>query len=362
MDLSFMSQICQSHLFNTNEINVFQVIAELIKSNGGEQAYQAQWQDSDSNELTQPATQDIGYIDITLLADVSTDTKSKVVVFGDLTWQKLYALESELTGFTSVAALTVSKPSEHLDGAFVYHLQNEVSATQKESLQQWSEQNEVELCVVDNAPVLNQTGLLVMDMDSTAIQIECIDEIAKLAGVGEQVAEVTAKAMRGELDFAESLRARVGTLTDAPVSVIDQVADNLPLMPGLENLVAALKDKGWKIVVASGGFTYMTEVLKRDLGLDKTVANQLEMADGKLTGNVLGDIVDAQTKADTVVGLAQEWNIPLSQTVAMGDGANDLTMMAAANLGVAFHAKPLVRKEADVSVRNGGLDQLLYLL
>jgi phosphoserine phosphatase len=201
-----------------------------------------------------------------------------------------------------------------------------------------------------------------MDMDSTAIEIECIDEIAKLAGVGEQVSAVTAAAMRGELDFAESLHARVATLTNAPVSIIDQVADNLPLMPGLENLVTHLQSFGWKLVIASGGFTYMTDVLKRQLNLDATVANQLEMKDGKLTGKVLGRIVDANVKAETVVSLAKEYNIELSQTIAMGDGANDLVMMAAAQLGVAFHAKPLVRAQADVSVKKGGLDQLLYLL
>jgi phosphoserine phosphatase len=130
----------------------------------------------------------------------------------------------------------------------------------------------------------------------------------------------------------------------------------------LENLVSHLQQHNWKLVIASGGFTYMTDVLKDKLKLDATAANQLEMADGKLTGRVLGNIVDAKVKAETVIELAKKFDIPLQQTVAMGDGANDLLMMDAAQLGVAFHAKPLVRQKADVSVREGGLDQLLYLL
>ena len=220
--------------------------------------------------------------------------------------------------------------------------------------------------VISSAPTLNQPGLLVMDMDSTAIQIECIDEIAKLAGVGEQVASVTAQAMRGELDFAQSLHARVGTLTGAPVSVINQVAQNLPLMPGLQNLVKVLKEHNWKIAIVSGGFTAMTEALKVQLDLDVTIANTLDtqVVDGaeQLTGTVSGKVIDAQAKADAVVDLARQYNIPLSQTVAMGDGANDLIMMDVAQLGVAFHAKPLVQAKADASVATGGLDQLLYFL
>lgn len=211
-------------------------------------------------------------------------------------------------------------------------------------------------------PSLARPGLLVMDMDSTAIQIECIDEIAKLAGVGEQVAEVTAKAMRGELDFAESLHARVATLKGAPTDIIDQVANDLPLMPGLEPLVSALQEHNWKIAIVSGGFTAMTEALKNQLKLDRTIANNLDMKDGKLTGTVSGDVVDAQAKADAVEALASEFGIPMSQTIAMGDGANDLLMMKKAQLGVAFHAKPLVREQADVSVREGGLNQLLYFI
>ena len=219
-----------------------------------------------------------------------------------------------------------------------------------------------QLVQLSTPPNLNEPGLLVMDMDSTAITIECIDEIAKLAGVGEEVAAVTASAMRGELDFAESLHARVATLKGAPQSVITDVASKLPLMPGLESLVSCLKQHHWKTAIVSGGFTAMTEALKEQLGLDITLANNLDIKDAKLSGTVSGKVIDAQAKADAVLDLSKQFNIPMSQTIAMGDGANDLKMMAVASLGVAFHAKPLVCEQADVSVGQGGLDQLLYLI
>ena len=219
-----------------------------------------------------------------------------------------------------------------------------------------------EVALRGNSPLLTQPGLLVMDMDSTVIQIECIDEIAKLAGLGEQVAAVTEKAMRGELDFAESLRSRVGCLDGVEVSQLKQIRDSIPLMPGLQNLLQVLQPRGWKIAIASGGFTYFAGYLENRLGLDASRANVLEAEDGKLTGRVVGSIVDAQVKAETVQELARHWDIPMNQTVAMGDGANDLKMMDVAALGVAFEAKPVVNAQADVAIRYSGLDVLLTYL
>ncbi|NVK54610.1 MAG: phosphoserine phosphatase SerB [Alteromonadaceae bacterium] len=213
-----------------------------------------------------------------------------------------------------------------------------------------------------NMPVLSEPGLLVMDMDSTVIQIECIDEIAKLAGLGEQVSAVTERAMRGELDFKESLRSRVECLKGVKVSQLAQIRSAIPLMPGLQNLLNVLKLHGWKIAIASGGFTYFAGYLEHRLGLDTSRANELEHVDGILTGKVVGDIVDAEVKAQTVQDLATKWQIPMSQTVAMGDGANDLKMMGVAALGIAFEAKPVVNAQADVAIRYSGLDTMLAYL
>lgn len=221
---------------------------------------------------------------------------------------------------------------------------------------------QLDAAVIDFNACLNQAGLLVMDMDSTAIKIECIDEIAKLAGTGEEVSAITAAAMRGELDFEQSLRRRVGTLKGSPESILAQVRENLPLMEGLQDTLAELKKYGWKIAIASGGFTYFADYLKENLGLDAAVSNQFEIIDGTLTGNVKGDIVHAQYKADTLQRLAQEFAIPLENTVAIGDGANDLAMMAVADLGAAFHAKPKVQQQAQVVVNFADLTGLICLL
>ncbi|MCM2680527.1 phosphoserine phosphatase SerB [Echinimonas agarilytica] len=205
-------------------------------------------------------------------------------------------------------------------------------------------------------------GVLLMDMDSTAIQIECIDEIAKLAGVGEQVSEVTELAMQGKLDFAESLRARVATLKDADEGIIASVRNTLPMSQGLPELVKALQAAQWKVAIASGGFTYFADYLKDQLGLDAAYANELEIIDGKLTGQVKGGIVDAQKKADVLLEIADQHSIPHARTVAAGDGANDLVMMAASGLGVAFHAKEVVAVQATTAIKYNGLEGVYYII
>ncbi|SGY94264.1 phosphoserine phosphatase SerB [Moritella viscosa] len=241
-------------------------------------------------------------------------------------------------------------------------LSDELQLQFKDTLVSWSNDYHVDYALSQTLPSLKQPGVVLMDMDSTTIQIECIDEIAKLAGVGEQVAAVTARAMNGELDFSESLRSRVATLTNCPEAVLTQVADAMPLMPGLELLIATLHQANWKVAIASGGFTYFAKRLQDDLGFDAVYANELEIVDGILTGKVIGNIVDAQVKADTLQALAQEYQITPQQTVAIGDGANDLIMLKSAALGVAIHAKPIVQQQAQVALNYHDLEGLVGLL
>ena len=213
-----------------------------------------------------------------------------------------------------------------------------------------------------NFPDLNKPGLVVLDMDSTSIQIECIDEIAKLAGVGDEVSEITELAMQGKLDFAESLRARVAKLKGIKLSLLDSIANDLPLMPGMTELVAQFKRHHWKIAIASGGFTYFADNLKQQLNLDDAISNVLAHENGVLTGQVNGHIVDAVVKAETIVKLAEKYGIEPSQTIAIGDGANDLLMMQQAALGIAYHAKPLVQDKADTSINHGDLASIITML
>lgn len=221
---------------------------------------------------------------------------------------------------------------------------------------------QVELSLLEQRPTLAQPGILLMDMDSTVIDAECIDEIAKLAGVGDKVSAVTELAMQGKLDFAESLHNRVACLAQTPVSVLKQVRDRLPVNPGITQLLHTLKEANWKLAIASGGFTFFADYLSERLGLDFAISNQLEIVDDKLTGKVIGEVIGAQAKADTLINLAKHYDIPLSQTVALGDGANDLVMMKHAGLGVAYHAKPLVRQQADAAIRFGAADGVLAYL
>ena len=205
-------------------------------------------------------------------------------------------------------------------------------------------------------------GLVVMDMDSTLIAIECIDEIADMQGLKPRVAAITEAAMRGEIDFAESLRRRVALLEGLDEHALQRVYDErLRLSPGAETLLEALRTRGIKTLLVSGGFVFFTERLKKRLGLDYTHANILEITDGKLTGNVKGKIFDAQGKADWLVKTRDELNLRPEQVIAMGDGANDLKMMAQAGISIAYHAKPLVRDQAGYALNFVGLDGLVNL-
>ena len=205
--------------------------------------------------------------------------------------------------------------------------------------------------------------LLVTDMDSTLIGIECVDEIADFVGVKPQVAAITEAAMRGEIDFETSLRQRVALLEGLEVSALQRVYDErLRLNPGAETLIRGLKARGTRVALVSGGFTFFTERLKQRLGLDFTLANVLAERDGRLLGTVEGAIVGAETKATYLGALCQQLGIPPRQAIAMGDGANDLKMLASAGLGVAYHAKPAVRAQADATLHHRGLDVVLDLL
>ena len=205
--------------------------------------------------------------------------------------------------------------------------------------------------------------LICFDMDSTLIQTECIDELAMRAGVGDKVKAITERAMRGEIDFKESFTQRVSLLKGLDISVMKDIAEHLPITEGADRLMSVLKRCGYKIAILSGGFTYFGEQLRRRYGIDYVYANELEIDEnGKLTGRYIGDIVDGKRKAELLKLIAQVEQVNLAQTIAVGDGANDLPMISEAGLGIAFHAKPRVKATAQQSINNIGLDGVLYFL
>jgi phosphoserine phosphatase len=204
--------------------------------------------------------------------------------------------------------------------------------------------------------------LICFDMDSTLIQTECIDELAERAGVGEQVRAITESAMRGEIDFKESFTQRVALLKGLDVSVMQEIAETMPITEGVERLMFVLKRYGYKIAILSGGFTFFGEYLQKKFGIDYVYANELEVEDGKLTGRYLGDVVDGKRKAELLRLIAQVEKVDIAQTIAVGDGANDLPMLSLAGLGIAFHAKPKVKENAQQAINTIGLDGVLYFL
>jgi phosphoserine phosphatase len=221
----------------------------------------------------------------------------------------------------------------------------------------------IDVTFIDAGRTLADFSLVAMDMDSTLITIECIDEIADMQGLKPQVSAITEAAMRGELDFSESLKRRVALLEGLPVEALDRVYDErLRISPGGEAMLAAVQKAGLKTLLVSGGFTFFTDRLKSRLGLDTTHANVLEEENGKLTGRVVGGIVDAEEKRRTVERVCGELGVPTSRAIVMGDGANDLAMMGVSGLSVAFRAKPVVRAQADVALNVSGLDGVLNIL
>lgn len=232
----------------------------------------------------------------------------------------------------------------------------------QERLMQLASEQEMDFSFQQDNMYRRMRRLICFDMDSTLIETEVIDELAIHAGVGDEVKAITESAMRGEIDFTESFRQRVALLKGLDESVMQEIAENLPITEGVDRLMYVLKKYGYKIAILSGGFTYFGQYLQKKYGIDYVYANELEIIDGKLTGHYLGDVVDGKRKAELLRLIAQVEKVDIAQTIAVGDGANDLPMLGIAGLGIAFHAKPKVVANAKQSINTIGLDGVLYFL
>lgn len=225
-----------------------------------------------------------------------------------------------------------------------------------------SSEQQIDIAFQEESMYRRMRRLICFDMDSTLIQTEVIDELAERAGVGAEVRAITESAMRGEIDFSESFKRRISMLKGLDESVMKEIAEKLPITEGMPRLIRILKKSGCKVAILSGGFTYFGNYLKNKYGFDYVFANELEIENGKLTGRHVGDIVDGKRKAELLLSLAEIEKVDIRQTVAVGDGANDLPMLATAGLGIAFHAKPKVKENAKQSLSTVGLDGVLYFL
>ena len=261
--------------------------------------------------------------------------------------------------------MSIKEPQRNVRASIEFSLRGNPAdrATMQKELINMSQEMAVDFSFQHDDMYRRMRRLICFDMDSTLIQTECIDELAKRAGVGDKVSEITARAMRGEIDFKESFKERVALLKGLDASVMKDIAEHMPITEGTDRLMSVLKTCGYKIAIFSGGFTYFGEYLQKKFGVDYVYANELEIDEnGKLTGNYLGDIVDGHRKAELLKLIAQVEKVNLAQTIAVGDGVNDLPMISEAGLGIAFHAKPRVVANAQQSINTMGIDGILYFL
>jgi len=263
--------------------------------------------------------------------------------------------------------MSIKHPEKNVRACVEFSLRGFLSADDKKALQHdlmnMSSEAGMDFSFQKDDMYRRMRRLICFDMDSTLIQAECIDELARRHGVYDQVAAITERAMRGEIDFKESFTERVALLKGLDISVMRDIAENLPITEGTDRLMSVLKTCGYKIAILSGGFTFFGEYLQRKYGIDYVYANELEVGeDGKLTGRYVGEVVDGRRKADLLKLIAQTEHVNIAQTIAVGDGANDLPMLNEAGLGIAFHAKPRVKANARQSISTIGLDGVLYFI